>query len=224
MPAFGDAAHPGLAPVLLTGFNAFGGADRNPSWLAVQALEGEFILGRQVLARQLPCEFAASLTVLRSLVKTLRPALVICTGVAGGRAAMSVERVAVNLCDARIPDNAGMQPVDAQVVTAGPAAYFSSLPIKAIVHAMQGEGIAAEVSYTAGTFVCNHVFYALMHRLARQRGASPQTRGGFIHLPWMEGQGEPCMPLERMVEALRVAVRTSLAVDKDLQVSAGQIS
>lgn len=209
--------------ILLTGFDAFGGAALNPSWLAAQALHGRRILGHTVVAAQLPTVFGASLHELNTLLNKHQPALVVCVGQAGGRKAMSLERVAINVNDAPIADNAGGQPVDTPVKPGAPAAYFTSLPIKAMLAALQADGVAAEVSQTAGTFVCNHVFYGLMHTLATQRGLK-QTRGGFVHVPWLPEQGTPSMPLEDMVRGLRLALRCALQVEMDTALGAGATS
>ena len=139
---------------------------------------------------------------------------------AGRRAGFSLERVAVNLQDARIPDNRGAQPVDRPVVRGGPVAYWSTLPVKAIVARLNRAGLAASVSQTAGTFVCNHVFYLLMHALRRSR----RTRGGFVHVPWLPGQGgpdEPAMELDRMVDAMAAVIATALAVRRDARTPGG---
>lgn len=206
--------------VLLTGFEPFGGASLNPSWLAAQALHGQAMLGRRVVAAQLPTAFDASLHALNALLHAHQPELVICVGQAGGRPQLSLERVAINVDDAPIPDNAHVQPVDTPVVLGGPAGYFTSLPIKAMLTALRQEGIGAEVSQTAGTFVCNHVFYGLMHSLA----TDPQlhhTRGGFVHVPWLPEQGTPSMSLDDIVRGLRVAVRCALRVREDEALGAG---
>ncbi len=208
--------------VLVTGFDAFGGDAVNPSWLAAKALHGRVILGHTVVAAQLPTVFDQSVVALRALLKQHRPALVICVGQAGGRSALSLERVAININDARITDNAGAQPVDTPVVPGAPAAYFSTLPIKAMLLALQREGIVAEVSQTAGTFVCNHVFYGLMHLLATERGFR-RSRGGFMHVPWLPEQGAPSMPLADMTRGLQWAVRTALATRTDAVVGAGSL-
>ena len=208
--------------VLITGFDAFGGDAINPSWLAVKTLHGRQILKHTVVAAQLPTVFDQSLMALRALLKQHQPALTICVGQAGGRSAMSLERVAININDARIADNAGAQPVDTPVVPGAPAAYFSSLPIKAMLLALQRAGVAAEVSQTAGTFVCNHVFYGLMHALATQRGLK-RSRAGFIHVPWLEQQGTPSMPLADITRGLKLAVRTALATPNDTLVGAGSL-
>ena len=178
--------------VLVTGFDPFGGQAVNPSWMAAQALHGRDVAGHRLIGARLPTEFGRARQVLCDLVHRLRPALVVCTGQAGGRTALSLERVAINVDDARIADNGGAQPVDTPVVAGGPAAYFTTLPIKAMLAALLAEGIDAEVSQTAGTFVCNHVFYALMHELATRHDLQ-RTRGGLVHLPWLPAQGQPSM-------------------------------
>jgi pyroglutamyl-peptidase len=206
--------------ILLTGFDAFGGASLNPSWLAVQALRGRQVAGHRLVAAQLPTVFGEALSHLQALLKQHRPALVVCVGQAGGRSAISLERVAINVNDAPLADNAGAQPIDTPVVPDGPVAYFSSLPIKAMLAALQLEGVAAEVSQTAGTFVCNHVFYELMHQLATRR-ALRHTRGGFVHVPWLPEQGAPSMALDEMVRGLRLAVRCALLTPLDASMGAG---
>ncbi len=208
------------ATVLLTGFDPFGGDALNPSWEIARALHRRQIAGHRVLAAQLPTVFGASLARLDELLAAHRPALVICLGLAAGRAALSLERVAINVDDARIPDNAGAQPVDTPVVAGAPAAYFSTLPIKAMRQAMLAAGVPAEVSQTAGTFVCNHVFYGLMHRLATERRLAG-VRGGFIHVPLLAGEGAGGLPLEVMVEGLRVGIRTALTTAHDARIGAG---
>lgn len=208
--------------VLLTGFDAFGGEHLNPSWLAVKALHGRQIAGHRVVAVQLPTVFDASMNALRQALLLHRPQLVVCVGQAGGRSAMSLERIAINLNDARIADNAQAQPIDTPVVSGAPTAYFSSLPIKAMLRDLQLADIAAEVSQTAGTFVCNHVFYGLMHFLATQRGFK-KSRGGFIHVPFLPEQGLPCMPLPDLTRGLQVAVRTALATSSDVRIGAGAV-
>jgi len=208
--------------VLLTGFQPFGGEQVNPSWQAVSALHGARIAGHRVMARELPVAFGASLKALRAALRETRPALVICVGQAGGRAQLSLERVAINVDDARIPDNTGQQPVDVPVVAEGPAAYFSTLPIKAMREALRGAGFPAEVSQTAGTYVCNHVFYGLMHALRARRG----VRAGFIHIPYSPDQasghpGAPSLAVETVTDALRVAVQVALKTSVDARVTAG---
>jgi pyroglutamyl-peptidase len=211
-----------LPTILLTGFAPFGGETSNPSWDAVQLLDGSRIKGHRVVARCLPVEFGASLQTLRKAIRELKPALVLCVGQAGGRAQLSLERVAINVDDARIPDNAGACPVDTAIVDDGPAAYFTGLPIKAMLVALRASGIPAEVSQTAGTYVCNHVFYGLMHALRR----TPKVRGGFIHIPYSPEQaahhpGAPSLPVATVGEGLRIALRTALTTGNDRRIAAG---
>ena len=153
------------APILVTGFEPFGGESVNPSALVAQALHGRTIDGAPVLGMVLPCVFGAAIDALRTALDRHRPRLVLALGQAAGRAAFSLERVAINVDDARIPDNAGAQPVDRPVVAGAPAARFTTLPVKAMVAALREAGHPAELSNSAGTFVCNHVFYGLQHAL-----------------------------------------------------------
>lgn len=209
--------------VLVTGFEPFGGEALNPSWMAVQALHGRTVAGHRLIGAQLPTAFGQSLQALRDLLHHYRPALVLCTGQAGGRAALSLERIAINVNDARIADNAGSQPVDTPVVPGGPDAYFTSLPIKAMLSGLLAEGINAEVSQTAGTFVCNHVFYGLMHELATRHDLR-RTRGGLVHVPWLPAQGQPSMRLDEVVQGLRVAIACALVTVEDIRKEAGALS
>lgn len=211
-----------MKTVLITGFEPFGGEQINPSWEVVSRLDNAIIAGCRVVARQLPCVFGESLHALNSAIDTLSPSLVLAIGQAGGRTDITVERVAINIDDARIADNKGQQPVDKAIVPGGPAAWFSTLPIKAMVTAMREAGIPASVSQTAGTFVCNHVMYGLLHKLSGQ----PEVKGGFIHIPYLPEQaaahpGAPSMAAETVRQALEVAIVTALQVDNDIAVSGG---
>lgn len=202
--------------VLLTGFEPFNNATVNPAWEAVRTLDGWSDSSFTVHGRQLPCVFGEANRVLRDMIDALRPDVVIAVGQAGGRADLSVERIAINVDDAPIMDNSRQQLVDTPVVEGGPAAYFSTLPIKAIVRAMREAGLPASVSQTAGTFVCNHVFYGLMHHVAGKA-----IRAGFIHIPYLPRQaaafpGAPSMALDDMVEGLRVAVRVAVQGGADI--------
>ena len=208
--------------ILLTGFEPFGGESVNPSWQVAQALDGANIAGARVHALQLPCVFGAARAALDTALQRLRPTLVLALGQAGGREGFTVERVAINVDDGRIPDNAGQQPIDEAVVPGGPAAYFASLPIKAMVAALQQAGWPAAVSQTAGTYVCNHVFYGLMHSLRRRRS----VRAGFMHLPWLPEQaaaqaGQPSLPLAVQTAGVRLALHAALATSADLRASGG---
>jgi pyroglutamyl-peptidase len=223
MVSASDAAVGRFPTVLVTGFDPFGGATVNPSWMAAQALHGRLVAGHRLIGARLPTVFGESLQSLLELVHRHRPALVVCTGQAAGRAALSLERVAINVNDAHIADNAGAQPVDTPVVPGGPAAYFTSLPIKAMLVSLLAEGINAEVSQTAGTFVCNHVFYGLMHELATRHELG-RTRGGLIHLPWLPVQGQPSMRLDEIVQGLRTAIRCALVTVEDIRKEAGALT
>jgi pyroglutamyl-peptidase len=211
--------------ILLTGFEPFGGESVNPSWQVARALDGEIIGGARVQALQLPCVFGASLRALDAALAGPQPVLVLALGQAGGRCDFSVERVAINVDDARIADNQGAQPIDEPVSAGGPAAWFSTLPIKAIVAALHAAGLPASVSQSAGTFVCNHVFYGLMQRLA----SMPGTRGGFMHLPLLPEQaarasGQPSLPLATMVAGVRIALAAALRHQADLRRVGGAIA
>ncbi|MFO1211661.1 MAG: pyroglutamyl-peptidase I [Paenacidovorax caeni] len=209
-----------MPPILLTGFDPFDNATVNPSWCVARALAGQRIAGHQVVAAQLPTAFGQALPNLHALLQAHRPALVLCLGLAAGRAALSIERIGINVIDARIPDNQGAQPVDMPVVPHGPAAYFATLPIKAMLRAVRQSGIAAEVSQSAGTFVCNQVLYGLLHLLHQGAGA-PGARGGFIHVPQLPEQGLPGMPLRDMVRGVYTALWAAALARHDIPLHAG---
>ncbi|MET3134717.1 pyroglutamyl-peptidase [Oxalobacteraceae bacterium GrIS 1.11] len=209
--------------VLLTGFEPFNGEDINPAWEAVKALAGWSEADFTVEARQLPCVFGLANRVLAAALDELQPTLVIAVGQAGGRADLSLERVAINLDDAPILDNASCQLIDAAIVADGPVGYFSTLPIKAIVRELRAAGLPASVSHSAGTFVCNHVFYGLMHHAASH---GMPVRAGFIHIPYLPLQaaahpGMASMALADMVAGLRIAVRVALAPGLDAREAGG---
>ncbi|MHA7281276.1 pyroglutamyl-peptidase I [Arthrobacter sp. MDT2-2] len=208
--------------ILLTGFEPFGGQSTNPSWSAVRRAAGLLTeQGHEAVAVELPCVFGSSIDVLEGALERVRPGIVLCVGQAGGRERISLERVAINVDDARIPDNAGRQPIDEPVVPGGPAAYFSTLPLKACRETVLRLGVPVEVSQTAGTYVCNHVFYGLMDLLA----ARPGTRGGFIHVPYSTEQGEanrqPGLAVEDMASALAAIATTTAGRTSDVRVPAG---
>jgi pyroglutamyl-peptidase len=212
-----------MKTVLLTGFEPFDGQAINPSEEIAREINDATIARHKVVGALLPCVFGAALKELKHQLKLHDPAFVLCLGQAGGRAEVTPERIAINVDDARIPDNAGQQPVDRPVVKDGPAAYFSTLPIKAIVHELRRREIPAAVSQSAGTFVCNHVFYGLMHELALHR---PTVRGGFIHVPFVPEQtaDRPSLPFEVLTEAVRVAIATTAEYRRDLRTGGGQVS
>lgn len=211
--------------ILLTGFDPFGGETINPSWEAAHALHGRRLAGHRVVALQLPTEFSGSMRALKAALRTIKPVIVLGIGQAGGRSRLSIERVAINVNDARIPDNAGEQPVDVPVIADAPAAYFSTLPIKAMLAAIQAQGLPAEISNSAGTYVCNQVAYAMAHLTAKRRG----VRSGFIHIPYLPAQAArhrdaPSMAQADIVRGLEIALRTAVRTGRDVPIAAGTLS
>ncbi|MDM5186469.1 pyroglutamyl-peptidase I [Bacillus sp. DX4.1] len=212
-----------MKTILLTGFEPFGGEDINPAWEVAQLLHQQVIGKYQIVSKQVPTVFQHSLHVLETYIEELDPEFVICIGQAGGRPDITVERVAINIDDARIADNEGNQPIDMPVVQEGPVAYWSTLPMKAIVKKLREEGIPASVSQTAGTFVCNHLFYGLMHLLEKQQH---RARGGFVHIPFLPEQasdhpGQPSMSLSTITKGIELLVQTILEVEIDIVESGG---
>ncbi len=210
---------------LVTGFEPFGGDRVNPSFEALERLPPR--LGSLDRAtRSLPVIYGAALLALRKAIAETAPDIVLCIGLAGGRSELSLERVAINIDDARIPDNDGNQPIDKPVVAGAPAAYFATLPIKAAVRALREAGLPAAVSNRAGTFLCNHVFFGLMHEAAIADG---RFRGGFLHVPFLPSQaakvpGAPSMALEQIVEGIEIILSVAAARFDDLAVSEGAMS
>ncbi len=205
-----DATRP---TVLLTAFEPFGGDPRNPSWEAAQRLAATWDGPATLVVEQLPVVFAESRARLAAAITEHRPDVVVATGVATGRTAVTPERVAINVVDARIPDNAGAQPVDQPIDPNGPPAAFSSLPIKRIVRDVRAVGVPSAVSNTAGTFTCNQVFYELM-----SFGAREGFRAGFVHVPAtpdLAGDG-PSLELGEIVVALDAVLRAALDPAPDL--------
>lgn len=215
--------------ILVMGFEPFEQDTINPAWEIARALDGwSFeVEGRtaRVHGMQLPCVFGVSIATLRAAMAQHQPQLVVCLGLAGTRNEITPERVAINIDDARILDHAQAQPIDVPIVEGGPVAYWSTLPIKAIVRDLRAAGIPASVSNTAGTFVCNHIFYALMHALAQE---GDRTRGGFVHVPLLPEQsarlpGTSSMALSTQVEGIRQLLRTALTVKADVVETGGKL-
>ncbi|MCZ8176838.1 MAG: pyroglutamyl-peptidase I [Burkholderiaceae bacterium] len=221
-----------LPTLLVTGFEPFGGDSVNPSELVAAALHGSVVeAGRRrarVVAQRLPCAFADARRRLVAAVDEWRPLAVLSLGLAAGRAGLTPERVAINLADARIADNAGGQPADQPVLPQGPAAYFTTLPVKAMVAAMRAAGAPAELSLSAGSFVCNELFYGLMHHLATAGPAA--CRGGFMHLPLLPAQAagpaglRPSVALDLQVAATAAALQAVLAHEHDIAAAGGTIA
>ena len=215
---------------LVTGFEPFGGDRVNPSFEALARLTRR--LGAlDIATAALPVAYSGALPALRRAIAESEPDIVLCTGLASGRAALSLERVAINIDDARIPDNDGNQPIDRPVITGGATAYFATLPIKAATAALREAGLPASVSNSAGTFLCNHVFYGLMHEaaLVEQKTGGTRLRGGFLHVPYLPSQsaripGAPSMALEQIVEGIEIILSVAAIRVDDLAVSEGALS
>ncbi|GAA1409897.1 pyroglutamyl-peptidase I [Oerskovia paurometabola] len=198
--------------VLLSGFEPFDGAATNASWQAVSALRDAWDADEPLVAVELPCTFAGAWPALLAAIQEYRPRVVVAVGLAGGADVVRLERVAINVVDARIPDNEGSAPVDVPVVEGGPAAYFTTLPLKPSLVAVREAGVPVAVSGTAGTYVCNATFYDLV----RWADGRDEVRAGFVHVPAVSEPGRPVpdvgsLPLAAVVRALRVVVETALA-------------
>ena len=197
--------------VLITGFDPFDKEKVNPSWEAVNSLPNN-IEGNEIIKLQLPTVFKKSAEKLFENIKNLKPDVVICVGQAGGRYEISLERVAINIDDARIKDNEGNQPIDETIFSDGDSAYFSTLPIKAIRDEYKNIPIPAAVSNTAGTFVCNHIMYSLLYYINKN---NLNIKGGFIHVPYIIEQildkpNTAYMPKEMIVKALETVIKTTV--------------
>ena len=199
--------------ILITGFDPFGGETVNPAYEAVKLLP-DTIAGAEIIKLEVPTRFHRAGAVLEDAMQRHKLDAVICVGQAGGRAAITPEKVAINLMDGRIPDNAGYQPVDVPIWEDGETAYFTSLPVKAMVQRMRDAGIPAAVSYTAGTYVCNYLLYTLLYLIDKKY---PNVRGGFIHVPYAMEQvinkplGTPSMDLRQIARGLETAVEAVAA-------------
>ena len=186
--------------LLITGFDPFGGNAVNPSWLAVEALPDK--IGDYELCKlPIPTVFGKAASLILEKAEAFQPDLILCVGLASGRNAVTPERIAVNIRDARISDNQGNQPSGDRIVADGPAAYFATAPVEKMAQAVRDAGIPACVSNTAGTFVCNDVFYTLLHHYEKMH-----TIVDFIHIPNTPELGEPSLPLEQIVSALIAAI------------------
>lgn len=210
--------------ILVTGFDPFGGEKVNPSIEAVKRLP-DTIAGADIIKVELPTVFGKSIKKLEEVLERENPDITICVGQAGGRNRISVERVAINISDGRIPDNEGYQPIDEPIFEDGENAYFSNLPIKAMVKEMNYKNIPAEVSNTAGTYVCNHIMYGLLYNINKKY---PNMKGGFIHIPFLPEQvidkkDSPSMSLDLIVKGLEVAIEAAIKYDKDIKVIGGEI-
>lgn len=211
-----------MTTVLVSAFDPFGGESINPAQQAVAALPGT-VAGARVVTVVVPTVFGASIDALTAAIAEHEPDAVVCVGQAGGRFEVTPERVAINVDDARIPDNAGAQPIDTPVVPDGPPAYFATVPVKAMVQAIRDAGLPAALSNTAGTFVCNHLMYGALHHAATQR---PGLRAGFVHVPFVPAQvvdkpATASMAPADITRALAAAIEAVVTHDDDIALAAG---
>ena len=194
--------------ILLTAFEPFGGEKINAAQEAAALVKNE-IAGARIVKMDVPVVFGKSIEAVISAIQKERPDAVLCLGQAGGRTGLTPERVAINLDNARIPDNEGNQPVDRPIYADGAPAYFSTLPVKAMVRAIQQAGLPASLSNSAGTFVCNHLMYGILYHMSQ---SWPETRGGFMHLPFLPEQvqdrpGTPNLSREAMAAGIEAALK-----------------
>ena len=208
--------------IIVTGFDPFGGETINPSIECVKALPE--IEGVELIRLELPTVFKESAKRLNEVINDVKPDAVLSVGQAGGRPGITMERIAINVDDARIPDNISQQPIDEKIQVEGEAAYFSTLPIKRIVKAIRETGISAEVSNSAGTFVCNHIMYQALFAATK---ADKPFKAGFMHIPFIPEQttDKPSLPLEESTKALQIAIETirDYLNDEDIKVQEGAI-
>ena len=210
--------------VLITGFDPFGGEKINPAWEAVKGIK-DIIEGAKIIKLEIPTVFNKSIEKVKEAMELEKPDIVLCIGQAGGRYDMTVERVAINVDDARIEDNEKNQPIDIPVFEDGENAYFSNLPIKAMVEEIKGQGIPASISNSAGTFVCNHIMYGVLYHINK---TYKNMRGGFIHVPFINEQvldkkNQPYMPVEHISKAIEAAIKAAVINNEDIKKSGGAI-
>jgi len=210
--------------VLITGFDPFGGEKINPAWEAVKGIKN-IIEGAKIIKLEIPTVFNKSIEKVKEAMELEKPDIVLCIGQAGGRYDITIERVAINVDDARIEDNEKNQPIDIPVFEDGENAYFSNLPIKAMVEEIKGQGIPASISNSAGTFVCNHIMYGVLYHINK---TYKNMRGGFIHVPFINEQvldkkNQPYMPVEHITKALEAAIKAAVINNEDIKKSGGAI-
>lgn len=210
--------------VLITGFDPFGGEPINPALEAVKKLP-EIISGAEIIKLEIPTVFRKSLEKIEEAIIKENPDIIISVGQAGGRFGITPERVAINIDDARIKDNEGNQPLDIRIFEDGENAYFSNLPVKAMVKEVTDGGLPASLSNTAGTFVCNHVMYGVLYLINKKY---PNKKGGFIHVPYVSSQviskpNTSYMSLDDITSGLELCIKAAVEHDKDVKVVGGTI-
>lgn len=210
--------------ILLTGFDPFGGDTINPAWEAVKLVSDQ-IDDIEVVKLEVPTVFYKSIDKVAAMIEKEKPDAVLCIGQAGGRYDLTPERVAININDARIPDNEGNQPLDGPVFEDGDTAYFSTLPIKAMVKEIRAAGVPASISNSAGTFVCNHLMYGVLYTLAKKY---PGVKGGFMHVPFVTSQvvdrpsPAPSLSTEAIAKGIEAALRAIATNQEDIQTIEGK--
>ena len=208
--------------LLLTAFSPFGGEKINPSLEAVKLVKDK-ILETDIIKLEVPTVFGKSIEIVTDAIEKERPDYVLCVGQAGGRYGITPERVAINIDDARIPDNEGNQPIDIPIFADGEPAYFSNLPVKAMVEEIRKEGLPASLSNSAGTYVCNHLMYGVLYTLSKK---FKEVKGGFIHVPFVPEQtvdkpDKPSMSLTDIVRGLEAAIKAAVENQTDINVTGG---
>lgn len=208
--------------LLLTAFDPFDGADVNPALEAVK-LVGDSVSGVEIIKLEVPTVFGKSIDTVVAALEREKPDAVLCIGQAGGRGELTPERVAINIDDARIPDNEGNRPIDTPIFADGAPAYFATLPIKAMTQKIREAGLPAGVSNTAGTFVCNHLMYGLLYTLEKR---FPGTRGGFMHVPFIPsqtvGSAAPSMRKEEIARGIEAAIAAIAEYRTDIRTCEGR--
>ena len=209
--------------VLVTGFDPFGGESINPAWEAVKVIKDE-IAGAEVIKMQIPTVVGKSIAKIHDKMVEINPDIVIAVGQAGGRFGVTPERVAINVTDARIPDNEGNQPIDEPIFADGDAAYFSNLPVKAMVQEIKDAGYPSTLSNTAGTYICNHVMYGILYYIQKE---FPNARGGFIHVPYAASQvvnkpNTASMAIADITASIEAAIKAAVENTSDIKAIGGE--
>ena len=209
--------------VLVTGFDPFGGESINPAWEAVKVIKDE-IAGAEIVKMQIPTVVGKSIAKIHDKMVEINPDIVIAVGQAGGRFGVTPERVAINVTDARIPDNEGNQPIDEPIFADGDAAYFSNLPVKAMVQEIKNAGYPTSLSNTAGTYICNHVMYGILYYIQKE---FPNVHGGFIHVPFAASQvvnkpNTPSMAIADITAAIEAAIKAAVEHQADIKAIGGE--
>ncbi len=211
--------------ILVTAFDPFGGESINPALEAVKLMK-DTIEGAEIVKLEIPTVFGKSIEKTANAILIENPDAVLCVGQAGGRFEVTPERVAINVDDARIPDNEGNQPIDKPIYEDGEPAYFATLPVKAMVEAIRKEGVPSSLSNSAGTFVCNHIMYGVLYEIAKM---NKEIRAGFVHVPFIPQQvvgrpsPAPSMSIADITRALEAAVSAIVKNEKDIVAVGGKI-